>query len=45
MSEKVMKRAWSVARCLLIVAFFFLVLLADFIPVSIGSYATQRFFL
>jgi O-antigen ligase len=45
MNERMIQRAWSVALCLLIFAFFFLVLFADFMPVLIGSYESQRFFL
>jgi len=44
-NEKTMQTARSVALCLLIVAFFLLVLFADFMPMPVGSYATQRFFL
>jgi O-antigen ligase len=45
MNKSAMQSPWSVALCLLIVAFFLLVLFADFMPMSIGSYATQRVFL
>jgi O-antigen ligase len=44
-NEKAMQKAWSVALCLLIVVFFLFVLFADFMPMPVGSYATQRFFL
>ena len=44
-NAKTMQKAWSVALGLLIVAFFLLVLFADFMPMPFGSYATQRFFL
>jgi hypothetical protein len=33
------------ALCLLIVVFFLFVLFADFMPMPVGSYATQQFFL
>jgi len=36
-NEKTMQKAWSVARCLLIVAFFLIVLFADFMPMPVGS--------
>lgn len=45
MNERAMQKPWSVALCLLVAAFFLLVLFADFMPMPIGSYATQRFFL
>ncbi|WP_177313711.1 O-antigen ligase family protein [Marinobacter gelidimuriae] len=45
MNEGAMQKACSLALCLLTVAFFLLVLFADFIPMQVGSYAAQRFFI
>jgi len=45
MNARAMQKTWSVALCLLTASFFSIVLFADFIPMPLGSYATQRFVL
>jgi len=45
MNEVALKRVWCVILYLSIISFFLLVLFADLMPISIGSYAFQRFFL
>jgi O-antigen ligase len=45
MNVRAIQKTWSVALCLLTASFFLVVLFADFIPMPLGSYATQRFFL
>jgi O-antigen ligase len=45
MNERTTQLIRSSALCLLMASFFLLVLFADFLPISMGSYATQRVFL